>query len=104
MVGQLENCADIMKTIYPQYDYLFLFDHSCGHDKQQPSGLNAENMSKLYGGKQCYLHDTKITLKPGDIQKMTFQPGDEGPIYLTPEQREERRKDKLVLDRTIKKN
>jgi hypothetical protein len=98
MVVQLENCADIMNVMYPQYGYLFLFDHSCGHDKQQPNGLNAENMSKLYGGKQCYLHDTKIqqeqgylgkfqrTLKPGDIQKMTFQPGDEGPFYLTPEQ------------------
>ena len=23
---------------------------SCGHDKQQPDGLNAENMSKLFGG------------------------------------------------------
>jgi hypothetical protein len=27
-----------------------MFDHSCGHDKQQPSGLNAENMLKTMGG------------------------------------------------------
>jgi hypothetical protein len=77
--------------LYPQYDYLFLFDHSCGHNKQQPNGLNAENMSKLYRGKQSYLHDTTIqqeqgylgnyshTLMPADIQNMMFQPGDDGP-------------------------
>ena len=115
MVLQLENCVDVVKALYPQYDYLFLFDHSCGHDKQQPDGLNSENMSKLYGGKQSYLHDSKIerehgylgnfprTLKPGDVQKMTFQPGDDGPFYLTPAQREERREDKLVRDKTVKK-
>ncbi len=72
-------------------------------------------MSKLYGGKQSYLHDTTIqqeqgylgnysrTLMPGDIQKMTFQPGDDGPFYLTPEQREERREDKMVPNKMVKK-
>ena len=59
MVLQLENCVDVVKALYPQYDYLFLFDHSCGHDKQQPDGLNSENMSKLYGGKQSYLQTQK---------------------------------------------
>jgi hypothetical protein len=44
MVIQLEDCIDVLKCLYPQYDILFLFDHSCGHDKQQPNGLNAENM------------------------------------------------------------
>jgi hypothetical protein len=40
---------------------------------------------------------------PGDIQKMTFQPGDDGSFYLTPEQREGRRDDKSVPDKTVKK-
>jgi hypothetical protein len=65
-------------------------------------------MSKLYGGKQSYLHDSTIqqeqgylgnyprTLMPGDIQKMTFQPGDDGPFYLTPEQQEGRREDHVM--------
>jgi hypothetical protein len=32
MVLQLEDSLDVVKTLYPQYDFLFLFDHSCGHD------------------------------------------------------------------------
>jgi hypothetical protein len=105
MVLQLENCVDVVRCLYPQYDYLFLFDHSCRYDKQQPNGLNAENMSKLYGGKQSYLHDLTIqqeqgylgnysrTLMPGDIQKMMFQPADDGPFFLTTKQQEGRRED-----------
>jgi hypothetical protein len=34
---------------------------------------------------------------------MMFQPADKGPFYLTPEQQEERRGDKLVPDGTAKK-
>jgi hypothetical protein len=30
MVLQLEHCSDVVKTLYPQNDFLFLFDHSCG--------------------------------------------------------------------------
>jgi len=34
MVCQLEDCADMLKVLYLQNDFLFLFDHSCRHDKQ----------------------------------------------------------------------
>jgi len=60
MVLQLENCVVIVTCLSPNYDFLFFFDHSYGHDKQQPDGLNAENMSKLFGGKQSHLHDSTI--------------------------------------------
>jgi hypothetical protein len=33
MVLQLEDCVDLLKHLYPDYDYLFLFDHFSGHDK-----------------------------------------------------------------------
>jgi hypothetical protein len=46
MVLQMD-CADVLHTLYPQFDFLFLFDHACSHDKQQPDGLS-------YGGKQNY--------------------------------------------------
>ena len=49
---QMEDCIDVMNLLYPQYDVLFLFDHSCGHVRQRKDGLNVENMSKSYGGKQ----------------------------------------------------
>ena len=55
MVLQVEYCVDVLNTIYPQHDFLCLFDHFCGHDKQREDGLNAENMSKYYGGKQAKL-------------------------------------------------
>ncbi len=92
MVLQLEDCVDVLQCLYPQYDFLFLFDHSCGHDKQQPNGLNAENMLKNYGGQQTILRSTVIkeergylgphsrTLKPGDVQHFTFQEDDCGPF------------------------
>ena len=53
MVLQLEDCVDVVKVLYPDHDYLFLFDHSCGHDRQREDGLSVTRMSKYYGGKQA---------------------------------------------------
>jgi hypothetical protein len=58
MVLQMEDCIDVMHALYPDYDVLFLFDHSCGHDRQRKDGLNLENMSKNYGWKQSLLRPT----------------------------------------------
>jgi TfoX/Sxy family transcriptional regulator of competence genes len=52
MVLQLEDCADVVTTLYPQYQFLFLFDHSCGHDRAREDALNVNNMNTGYGGKQ----------------------------------------------------
>ena len=60
MVLQLEDCVDILNVKYPQYDFLFLFDHSCGHDRQREDGLNVEKMSKSFGGRaQRKMRETK---------------------------------------------
>ena len=108
MVLQLKDCFDVLKCLYPQYDFLFLFDHSCGHDKQQPNGLNAENMLKNYGGQQSILRSKVIkeengylgphlrTLKPGDEQHFTFQENDNGPFWMTERMRSEKKEDKVV--------
>ena len=104
---KVEDCADILNTLFPDYNYLFLVDHSCGHDKQREDGLNIENMSKTFGGKQSKMHSTTIkqekgylgpypcTLQVGDIQHMTFQPEDDGPFWLSTAQREQQRSDKI---------
>jgi hypothetical protein len=67
-----------------QYDFLFMFDHFCEHDKKRTDGLIVENMAKIYRGKQAAMQDTEIkavrgylgpfpsVLKMGDIQKMNF--------------------------------
>jgi hypothetical protein len=52
MVLQLEDVIDCLTILHPEFDYLFLFDHSCGHDHQHEDELNAGRMLKLFGGKQ----------------------------------------------------
>jgi hypothetical protein len=115
MVLQLEDCVDCMKVIAPQYDLLFLFDHSCGHDKQREDGLNVDNMSKSFGGKQTKMHDSLIKeingylgpyptiLKPGDYQSFVFVESDVGPFWLSQQEREEQRYDQVIQGTTTKR-
>ena len=108
MVLQLEDCANIVKTLYPQYHFLFLFNHSCGHDCMPDDALKVEGMNKGYGGEQNVMRASTIhsadgylgphayiigKLKVGDVQKMIFSADDEGPYWMTPEEREQTRKD-----------
>jgi hypothetical protein len=91
MVLQLEDCVDVLNVLFPQYDFLFLFDHSCGHDRQREDGLSVAKMSKYYGGAQRRPRDTTIkqakgylgshspVLKVGDVQSMCFTANDTGP-------------------------
>ncbi len=46
MVIQLEDCINCLKVMWPQYNFVFLLDHSCGHDRQRENGLNAGKMHK----------------------------------------------------------
>jgi hypothetical protein len=45
MVLQSEDCTDCQKVLYPEHEFLFLLDHSCGHDRQRNDGLKVENTS-----------------------------------------------------------
>jgi hypothetical protein len=83
VVLQLGECADVVKTLYPQYDFLFLFDYSCGHDCMPDDALKVEGVNKGYEGEQNkmkastissiegylgpYVHNCK--LKVGDRRK-----------------------------------
>jgi hypothetical protein len=49
MVMQLEDCIDCLTVLYPHIDFVFLLDHSCGHDRQRDDGLNVAKMSKSLG-------------------------------------------------------
>jgi hypothetical protein len=107
MVLQLEDCLDVLQVLFPTFDFVFLFDHSNGHDRMQPRGLNISKISKNYGGKQplmrdstiddatCFgpYHDMTYPLQLNGKQVMTFTEEDKGPFYLTPEQREKRKYD-----------
>jgi hypothetical protein len=88
-----------------EYHFLFLFDHSCGHDRARHDALNVNNMNTGYGGKQTRMHDTVIQceqgylgpfvqqLKVGDTQSMVWLDGDAGPYWMSAEERESNRKD-----------
>jgi hypothetical protein len=101
MVLQLEDCVDCLKVLYPEIDFLFMLDQSCGHDRQREDGLNVENMNKRYGGNKPKLRGTYIAqekrflgpylrkLQPGDTQRLVFSPSDDGPFWMG---REEQKK------------
>jgi hypothetical protein len=115
MVLQVEDCIDCLKVLYPEIKFILLLDHSCGHDRQREDGLNVKKMTKSFGGKQGKLRDTVIKqqqgylgphdpkLKVGDAQHMIFQPTDEGPFWMTPEEREKRRHDVRVQGKKKKR-
>ena len=94
MVLQLEDCVDVLKALNgDKFDYCFLFDHSNGHDRLRPDGLNINKISKYYGGKQPNMRDRENmnlnylgpfqhdkVLKVGDVQVMTWTDGRKGLI------------------------
>ena len=65
MVLQLDDCVECLKCLHPEFDYLFIFDHSCGHDRQREDNLNVENMSKAFGSKQSNLQHALIKEERG---------------------------------------
>jgi hypothetical protein len=102
MVLQMEDCIDVEKNLWPQFDYVFLFDHSCVHGQRQPDGLTTGILNKGFGGSQTNmrelkieadnegnlgLHATKLTLKLGNIQSMQCLSTDDGPCCMSPAQR-----------------
>lgn len=107
MVLQFEDAVDCLKVMHPNYKYVFLFDHSSGHAKQRPDGLNAAHMNKSFGGKAPKMRSTVITkeagflgpferrLQPGQEQHLVFQESDEGPFWMSPAQREASRHDSI---------
>ena len=107
MVIQLEDVVDCLRALYQdQHHYIFFFDHSSGHDRLRPDGLNAKEVSKYYGGGRklrntkildaTYLGPNNPMLHVGDTQLMTFVEGDIGPFYLTPEEREANKHDRVI--------
>lgn len=76
MAIQFKDCVDCLKVIFPQFDFAFLFDHSQGHAKKLANGLDAVNV--------------------GDTQSFVFRPGDAGPFWMTVQERELNRQDRIL--------
>ncbi len=96
---QLEDVVDCLQVLYPEYDLVYLFDHSQGHARRRDNAVSAQHMSKSYGGAQPTMRETKILAEEGflgphlpdlrvaDTQSMIFLTDDSGPWYLTRDQR-----------------
>ena len=65
MVLKLEDCFNILKALHPGIDFIFLFDHSCGHDRGRKYGLNIKNMNSGYGRVQQKMQTANINQKFG---------------------------------------
>ena len=103
---QLDDVVDCLQVLYPEFDLVFLFDHSQGHARKRDHALSAQHMSKYYGGAQPVMRDTTIIAEEGylgphvpelcvaDIQSMTFAAEDQGPWYLPQEQQAIQRHDR----------
>ena len=71
-------------------------DNSAGHGKKLEGGLDVNVMRKKWGGKRIDMRDTVVpenapygaTHLVGSVQHMHFQEEDEGPIYLSPQNRQ----------------
>ena len=108
---QLEDCLDFLAVIFPNYDYLFLYDQSSGHTKMRDDGLLVSNMNISYGGAVNTMHDSVIKeldkfnskLTIGEVQKMNFTKHDRGPFWLSPLECIKSKYDK-IHDSTIKKD
>ena len=95
---QFEDVVDCLMVLYPNFDFVFTFDHSQGHARKREHALSALQMRKFFGGKQPRMRDTTILAEEGflgphspmlgvaDTQSMVFTVDDTGPWYLTPDQ------------------
>jgi hypothetical protein len=108
MVLLLEDVVDCLTILHPEFDYLFLFDYSCGHDRQHEDGLNSGRMLKLFGGMQPKMRAAEIKKREGylgffqasvavsDVQQMVFSPTDAGPLWMLPEEHEAKWKETIL--------
>ena len=116
MIIQVEDCIDCLKEINgDKFRYLFMFDHSNGHDRVCPDALNAMAISKKFGGSQPSMRDSTIVnnnylgphdhsskLKVGEIQTMSFKSTDAGPFYLSEKEKASKKYDKTKGTKEIK--
>jgi hypothetical protein len=48
MVLQCEDAVNILKVMHPEFDFVFLFDHSAGHVQQKTEGMNQHRMNSAF--------------------------------------------------------
>ena len=117
IVLQFEDVVDVLKALYgDSYCFLFFFDHSSGHDKLRPNGLNYNGLNVKHGGGQHVMRNSKIEstaylgsfehpnkLQVGQVQSMQYQQDDTGSFYLNRAFRQELKYDQETDEDEMKK-
>jgi hypothetical protein len=63
---QLEDIVGCMlQVLHPEFDVVFLFDHSQGHSRKREGTLDANTMNQSYGGAQPTLRPTQSEAELG---------------------------------------
>ncbi len=62
MVLQLQDCTDVFKALYPQFDIVNELDHSSEHDKEKADGLTMtpSMLGWEHGGKQRSMRASEL--------------------------------------------
>eukprot|EP00957_Ditylum_brightwellii_P091034 6930737-Ditylum_brightwellii.AAC.1 len=95
MIVQLGDTFDLLfEGFGTNYDIIFLFDHSCNHDRMHPDALNANAMNDYFDGQvgTSLMHSSEIKdvkyvylymkqFKVGNIQQFHFIADGEGPFH-----------------------
>ena len=100
---------DVLNVAFPSFEFVFLFDHSNGHDRLQPNGLSLSKINMKHGGRQPIMRSSKLTanefgpfhnfnynLQPGLTQHMQYTEEDDGPCYMTIDEKENRKLDEQL--------
>ena len=61
MVVQFEDCIDVLQYLHPDFDFMFIFDHSNGHDRLQSDGLSISKINVKHGGKQPHMRSSELS-------------------------------------------
>lgn len=59
--------VDCLKSLFPDFDFLFLFHHSQGLTRKKEGALGASKMNKTFGGTQPLMRNSKIEAVDGFI-------------------------------------
>ena len=60
MIIQPEDCTIILKDTHPDIYFIFIFDHTWGHDRVIEDRLDLMKMNSGHGGSQREMNPTNI--------------------------------------------
>jgi hypothetical protein len=60
MVLQFEDCTDVFKVLFHEFDVVYKLDHSSGHDKEKADGLTTTPSMLEVGNMEAVDEDVNI--------------------------------------------